>query len=83
MQLTPDEVAFAQEVLKHTKDGKVLIIHIQHDQWCGIFQPDRICTCTPAYELLDDEWTVLETKGKSVCKSTLETYVMSMKGGEK
>ncbi|APO85659.1 hypothetical protein [Marivivens sp. JLT3646] len=83
MQLTPDAVAFAQEVQKHTKVGKALIIHVQHDQWCGVFQPQGICNCTPAYVLLDDEGTVLETQGKSVCKSTLETYVASMKGGEK
>ena len=82
MQLTPDAVAFAQKVQKHTKVGKVLIIHIQHDQWCGVFQPHRICTCTPAYVLLDNEGTVLETQGKSVCRSTLKAYIAAMKGGK-
>ena len=82
MQLTPDAVAFAQKMQKHTKVGKALIIHIQHDQWCGVFQPHRICTCTPAYVLLDDEGTVLETQGKSVCKSTLKAYIAAMKGGK-
>lgn len=44
---------------KHVKRGKVFFYEFQHDEWCGIYTPARICNCDPVRVLKDDEGRVL------------------------
>jgi hypothetical protein len=63
---------------QHLKRGQLTFEHLQHEHWCGLFQPHKTSTCTPARVLIDDQGQVLAKSGK-VCETTLESFLTSIK----
>jgi hypothetical protein len=51
--------AWAAACHKHIKRGRVSILEIQHDDWCAIYSPARLCNCNPVRILKDDSGNVL------------------------
>lgn len=47
--------AWATALAKHCKPGTLVHIEFQHDPWCGVYLPERYCTCSPTRVLLDDK----------------------------
>ena len=44
---------------RHIRPGCLVLLEVQHDDWCTIYGPSRICTCDPIRVLMDDSLQVL------------------------
>lgn len=78
MSNSPEISAWFIAKQQNFKRGQLTFEHLQHEHWCGLFQPHKTCTCTPARVLIDDQGHVLAKSGK-VCETTLQSFLTSIK----
>jgi hypothetical protein len=46
--------AWLAERRRHIRPGCIVLLEVQHDTWCTIYGPARICTCAPIRVLKDE-----------------------------
>lgn len=78
MSNSPEISAWFKAKQQYLKRGQLTFEHVQHEHWCGLFQPHKTCTCTPARVLIDGQGHVL-AKSSKVCETTLQSFLISTK----